>query len=472
MKHKIDSLFRRAVFRRLPMLLVILLLGLNVAPLAGQADDQYGTEIKAGELPVILGVRLNDPLANYPDMMKMGRSIDKSGDKAVYQRQGDTGKQLGDLEVLWVRYRVREERIRDILVGINETDVSAARGWLSGIYGPPVDDKGGARPAVWMQNGFTAGLISDSKGNTILFTWDPETAKSYIAPQAGETRPDTTGDPEVGPPVVMGVRLGDRVDKYKALQRIPEPGEPLTQGMGVYRLSGSGGYTHEGVPIRDLSFITYKGAILGIRFEIAGNAAERLQRAFSGKYFLPGRWGSDGWVWDAYEIQARMAPVSDKNQLAVVFTWKPAVNQIAKDRHGDKPVTVNKVVMGEKVKDYAFLERYKSELHGTERYRMKGANPPMFGVNIISGGYTVFDGRVSLAVFSFERQDLPAVIKGLNAQYGRPDESDVRYYFINLGDVEVEAYEENGLGMLFYTHTPTKWSADRAVDRYYAMHGQ
>ena len=33
-------------------------------------------------------------------------------------------------------------------------------------------------------------------------------------------------------------------------------------------------------------------------------------------------------------------------------------------------------------------------------------------------------------------------------------------------------YEENGLGMLFYTHTPTKWSADRVVDRYYATHGR
>ena len=96
----------------------------------------------------------------------------------------------------------------------------------------------------------------------------------------------------------------------------------------------------------------------------------------------------------------------------------------------------------------------------------------MFGVKVKGNSYSAFDGHISLAWFAFAAKDLPAVIKGLAAQYGPPDEGDARHYRINLGDVIVEAEPFENKAVLGYMHAPATWAADRAVDRYYAMHGQ
>ena len=450
----------------LSIILPALLLTLATAPVPAQAKEHYGTDIKAQPMPVILGVALNGRVGDYPQLT----NGEKDGDITIYEIKGNTGKQFGGLAVINEAYLTRENKILGIGVSINAADAPAARGWLSGIYGPPIVYKDNS--PYWLQNGFFVHFWPAPDPGAIIINFFGNPDNTITPPKEGDVKFDTTGDPDAGPPVVAGVHLGDKAAKYPELKQRLEPGDALTQYMGIYRLPKAEGYSHEGVPIRNLSFTTYKGVIYGVKFEIARQDAERLKNAFSGKYFLPGRLDSGGRLWDAYEIQARMKPLPGKDEDQVVFTWKPVVNQIIKDQRGDDPVAVNGVIMGGKIKDYPFLERYESEPHGTERYRIATDIPPMFGVKAQGHSYAAFDGRISLAWFTFAEEDLPAVIKGLKAQYGPPDEGDARHYRINLGDVIVEAEPYENKAVLGYRHSPATWAADRAVDKYYATHGQ
>ncbi len=333
----------------LSIILPAIILALAAAPVEAQAKEQYGTDLKARPMPVILGVALNGRVSDYPQLA----NGEKHDDITIYEIKGNTGKQLGGLAVINESYLTRKNKILGIAVSITAANAPAARGWLSGIYGPPARYKDNS--PYWLQNGFFVHFWPTPDSEVIIINFFANPDNTIMPPKEGDIKFDTTGDPDVGPPVVAGVRLGDKASKYPELKQRTEPEDALTQYMALYRLAKTERLSHEGATIKNLTFTTYKGVIYGIKFEIARQDAERLKNTFSGKYFLPGRLDSGGWNWDAYEIQAQMAPLPGQDANMVVFTWKPTVNQIIKDRRGDAPVAANGVLMGGSVKDYPFL---------------------------------------------------------------------------------------------------------------------
>lgn len=474
MKNKVvDSLFV-TISPSCPAAVFALLLGLLVlAPLPAFADaDKYGSDLAAKPLPIVLGVKLSSLVSAYSDLVN-SPELNSKYNLPVYQRQADSGKTLEGVRLDDVLYFAREDRVRGISARLSAADADKLKPRLDEFFGPSRLKRDFS--FKWPRDGFVIHLNATEEvtQRQLLILWDPGSKTPHPGAQTGDLAYDTWGDPDVQPPVIGGVALGEKVGKYPHLKPLSSKG---SVPPGVEFFGGADGELQdrefEGARLKNLSFTAYKGVIFLAACEVSDADGDKLVEAFKGRYFLPERRRGGELFWDVYEFEVDMTPIPGKGLRDVVFMYRPVNNQIIKDTRGDAPITVNGVILGDEIKNYGFLSRRQAMPYGIDYY----TNPspkPLFGVNIEFDSYGVFKGRIVTATFNFAGKDLPAAIKGLIKLYGPPDAGDAtHYYSLNLGDVEVKAFIKDGNGVVDYVHSPLKWASDRAVDKYNATHKQ
>lgn len=103
----------------LSIVLPAILLALAAAPVPTQAEEQYGTDLKARPMPVILGVALNGRVDDYPQLVNGEKHDDTT---SIYEIKSNTGKRFGGLTVISETYLTLENKILGIAVSINAAD--------------------------------------------------------------------------------------------------------------------------------------------------------------------------------------------------------------------------------------------------------------------------------------------------------------------------------------------------------------
>ena len=222
---------------------------------SGSAQVTQGTQtdLKARPMPIVKGVRLGDPLSMYPDLSAF------PGRPDLYTYSDRAEEQLEGMSVV-IGYSVDNGLISQISIGILTKQTDKAKKWLAANFGEPyVWDK----TFMWERDGFTILLpktseqLADIGYNQIVIllnsknTAPQETFETGgAAPQQNDPR-QTVSDG----PVIMGVRLGDSVDKYKNLREEPGGKGQLPGGTKAYQLTGANKLEYQGLPLSELRFM-------------------------------------------------------------------------------------------------------------------------------------------------------------------------------------------------------------------------
>lgn len=183
-KNQLLFLLFRAGSMSLQGLVLVAAAGIALAaltPFTVAAEENYGTDLTAKPLPVILGVTLNSSIERYQGML--GPTPAGNSELIIYSRAADAGKTFGGAAIILTAYYAYKNIVREINIRIAAADVPKIMAWLDGQLGP--SGLGNDALPRWRTEAFSLYLsIGDSAlTRDIRIVYDKDTRETDVPEQ-------------------------------------------------------------------------------------------------------------------------------------------------------------------------------------------------------------------------------------------------------------------------------------------------